>query len=269
MMIGKLIDSKSLPHATVLSAFIGYLMSPSPAPLEKLFPAVHQRSSVRSIYFLLDNQSPDNLYQFMSYTLPRILEQLHHTTVRINVDYQGRVRGRVVWPATYKARFSQDYNPNLYSCRQVQPFFDTLENQLLKYVIEKIHRCLQSVPDAIRSGFMAGLDKNALLPIATQLQVLETQIHEILRNIYLRQITSIAQVTPLHFQRAENSRLEEYAEIVNLYRGYYHLIEKSDWHPFHTEGKRFLLLPDQVTPETEVWIQAAATLVRTYQLHGD
>lgn len=267
MMMGSLIDSKSLQHEAVLSAFIGYLMSPSPVPLEKLFSAIHQRSRVRSIYLLLDNQNPGNLHQFMSYTLPRILEQLHHTTVRVNVDYQGRVRGRVVWPATYKARFSQDYNPNLYSCRQVQPFFDTLENQLLKHVIEEMHRWLQSVPDAIRSGFMAGLDKRALLPIVTRLQVLETRMHEILRNIYLRQITSITQITPLHLQRAENSRLEEYTAIVDLYR---HLFERPDWHPFHTEGQRFLLLPDRVTPETEVWIQAAATLVRTYQLHeGD
>ncbi len=257
-------ESKSSDRETVLTTLIGHLMSLSLISIDQLFPKTKQQSIVRSIYFLLDNKSPGNLYQFVSHTLPRIIEQLHHTTTRVNVEYQGRVRGRVVWPATYKARFSQDYNPNLYSCRQVQSFFDTPENQLLKHVIEEIHHRLQAVPEVIRSGFLSAAENPTLLPIVNRLQVLETRIQETLRNIYLRQITSISQVTPLHLQRAENSRLEEYAAIASLYR---QLIERSDWHPFHMDGQRFLLLPNRANLETEVWIQVAAALVRTYHLH--
>ena len=181
------------------------------------------------------------------------------------MEYQGRVRGRVVWPTTYKARFSQNYNPNLYHCRQAQSFFDTPENQLLKHVIEEIHRRLQCVPTAFRCGFLSTAENAAILPIVTRLQILETRLQETRRNIYLRQITSIPQVTPLHLQRAEYSRLEEYSVIARLYCSYRHLLDRLDWHPFQTEGQRFLLLPGQVNPETEVWIQAAATIARTYQ----
>jgi hypothetical protein len=263
-VIGEL---KSSEQATVLTALIGYLTSPSLTSLDRLFPNKKQQSIVQAIYFLLDNQSPNNIYQFVSDPLPRIIEQLHHTTTRINVEYQGRVRGRVVWSATYKARCSQDYNPNLYSCRQVQLDFDTPENQLLKHLIERIHYLLQSVPKVIRSGFLSDAEKSAMLPIVTRLQVLESRIQETLRNIYLRQITSIMQVTPIHLHRAENSRLEEYAAIVNLYHRLSQIGKRADWHPFQTDGQRFLLLPHQANPSTEVWIQAAAALVRTYHLH--
>jgi hypothetical protein len=267
-MMNNISRSISSDREIVLTTLIGYLMKPSQLSFDELFPGDRQ-AVLRSIYFLLNNQGSNNLYHFVFHTLPRILEQLHHTTVRVNVEYQGQIRGRVIWPATYKARFSQDYNPNLYSCRQVQSFFDTPENQLLKYFIEEINRCLRSIPAAIRSGFcLLPMAKNlTVISIVKQLQVLEARIQNALENIYMRQVTSTMQINSIHFQQAENSRLEEYSAVASLYRDYRQLIEHSDWHPFPIDGQCFLLLPNQVNGNTETWIKTAAALLRTYQLN--
>lgn len=50
--------------------------------------------------------------------LERLLYQLDHVTERRRVEYQGQVRGRVVWPATYKARYAEHFDrPVLFAAR--------------------------------------------------------------------------------------------------------------------------------------------------------
>lgn len=251
----------------VLTALVGRLLDSSPALSPELPIDRERQKPIRSIYFLLDRYSHNNFYNFTERTLPRILEQLHHTTERIDIEDRARVRGKVMWSATYKARYEGDGNSNLYICRQVRPLFDTPENQFLKYFIQEIEGCLRVIPAVIRSGFclLSSAENRQVVPIADRLQFIETRIHTALQNIYLRQAASIGYLSPLHCQRAESSRLPEYAAVASLYRNYRQLIDRSDWHPFSRDSPCFLVLPDRVNPDTKIWIETAATLLQTYR----
>jgi len=246
----------------VLAQCLGYLMAQESSQL-----ATQQEQLIlRSLYFLVEQQSRHNLQNFVQRTLPRILEQLNHTTKRIKVDYQGRIRGKIDWSATQKARYSQGYDPSIYTCRQVNTFYDTLENQLLKYLLEKVSKCLHLIPRSLRQGFclMPGNLESLTESISPRIQTLEMALRAALGNIYLSQVSLINQVTPLHLQQCQNSRSEEYTEIAFLYQRYSQIFTAEDWHPFAQKDSYFLLLPQGINPEAKVWIHLAAHFLKTY-----
>ncbi|MGK7956849.1 MAG: DUF2357 domain-containing protein [Crocosphaera sp.] len=258
----------NLQQKDVINALIFYLMNPLPLSLEEVLLSKSQKLIIRLIYFLLNQKKEENFNYFVLDTLPRLLEQIHHTTIRKNVEYQGKIRGQVLWPATYKARLSQDYNPNLYHCRQVQLYFNTPENQLLKYLIETLQRDLKIIPPFIRNGFcfISTPKQQNIIAIISSLQIIENTLKQALKNIYLRQVESLHHISSLHLQKAENSRIEDYGQVAKLYQNYHQNMIQSDLYPFYREGQHFLLLPNQVTAETDIWIKAAAVCLKNYQL---
>lgn len=118
--------------------FVGLLMSPAPPePFKEVLPSAMHKAA-RATYFLLDTSEQYDAETFITYTLGRLMRQLNHNTRQQPVVYQGRVRGRIMWPATFKAHYGQDYDPSRYVCREVRKQYDTPENQLLKYLIEQL-----------------------------------------------------------------------------------------------------------------------------------
>ena len=89
------------------------------------FDGVAERSA-RCSYFLLyrspgaddGHHHPDT--RFGLTTLAVLLRKLTSRTERQLNEYQGRVRGRVHWPATLKSRYSGDYDPTRFVCRETR-----------------------------------------------------------------------------------------------------------------------------------------------------
>jgi hypothetical protein len=254
-------------QSDVMTSLIGWLMS-SPSLEWKTLPAKTQ-FMVCATYFLLDTKkngnNEDNIYSFITTSLERLLQQLSHTTKRVNVEYKAKVRGQVIWPATYKARYSQDLDPTIYTCREVRHHYDTPENQLLKYLVDEIMLCTKAVPNVIRMGFcyFPASEQCRPLPITLKLQKIETLLRNCQHNIHLRHVTSVREISPFHLQRAENSRMEEYVTVVNMYRRFRATVESTSWDEITEIGKRALLLPQQVDKTSELWLQLAASILRT------
>ena len=91
--------------------------------------------------------------QKMSKTSTRLLHQLNRRSERMQETYHGQVHGQVLWEATYKARYSEEFNPSIYVCARMRHCYDTPENQLLKYLIERVEDCLKAVPPEIAPGW--------------------------------------------------------------------------------------------------------------------
>ena len=92
------------------------------------------------------------MLRFLDDGLSRILLHMTRRTEQQRVEQRSRVRGRVAWPATYKARYGEDYDPARFVCFEVRHQFDTPENQLVKHLVTQIEHCLQAMPPILRTG---------------------------------------------------------------------------------------------------------------------
>jgi hypothetical protein len=219
-------------------------------------------------YFVLDLAAGQGVEPFVTFTLGRLLQQLSRTTLQLQAEYHGQVRGRVLWEATHKARYTESYDPNLFVCREVHQRYDTPENQLLKYMLLVIDECLKAVPPEIRQGncylpqrkpggFTAGLET------INRLGSMEATIHRLQRSVRLIEIEAPSAINEYHLLRARTSRLEEYAEVAFLYDQYKRLVLQRSWNTLVESGHRVLPLPDSPNGQGERWVGLAATILRS------
>ena len=215
-------------------------------------------------YFLLEMDHLGGLERFIIYNLQRILQQLSRYTERNQVTYQGQVRGRINWPATYKARYSEDYDPGRYVCREVHRRYDTPENQLVRFVVEAIYRCLEAVPQTIRAGVCFFPLPSSFDPIdtATRLRRMETAMNRVRYNVHLREVTLPIQIDNKHLLAAANSRQEEYSLVAQVYQRYHQLVQLRHWDALIEAGRQALPLPAAVNDESKVWLDVAAAVLQ-------
>lgn len=248
----------------ILRRFIGRMMSPgsSPKVWERVDPQT--RFAMRSAYFLLNRDPGRDAETFITVTLERLLQRVSRVNEPMQVEYQGQVRGRVVWPATFKARYREDFDQSRFVCRQVQREYDTPENQLLKFVVERIYESLRATPEVIRNGFSYfPLSAGAgLLPAAERIARMEAALNNFHRHSRLRAVTLPAYVTESHLLKAKTSTVEDYAEAADLYQSYARCFLRSDWSHTARITRRILPLPAELTAEGEMWIELGAGLMR-------
>ncbi|MCB8952516.1 MAG: hypothetical protein H6650_10930 [Ardenticatenales bacterium] len=229
-------------------------------------PAIALDPVLLATYFLLDldNNGNQSTVAFVTHTLSRLLQQLTRSTEQQAVLYEGQVRGRILWPATYKARHNDGFNPNRYVCRQVHQRFDTPENQLLKYLMTQINDCLRLVPESIRRGFFYQMGPNQpLRATAEPLGQIETSLNVLWRNVRLAEISTPDYVTEQHLLKAQTVRFEEYAHAARLYRRYRALVLQPSWEALQEVGTRVVCLPAQTGPWEDGWIALSASLLRS------
>ena len=199
---------------------------------------------------------------FITTTLTRLLHQLNRSSEQRQQLFHGQVRGRVQWDATYKARYSGDFDRTIFVCREVHHRYDTPENQLLKYMIEEIEKCIQAIPPVIRSGFCyipshSGLELADDISTQHRLERLEGVLRRLHRNVRIREVKTPARIDEFHLLRAETSRLEEYALVAHLYRSYQHIIVQPSWEGLQEIGRTCLPLPASLDGDGERWLELA------------
>lgn len=220
--------------------------------------------AVSATFFLLDVDQERDVESFTIYTLGRLLQHLSRRTEQLQVEYQGRVRGRIVWPATYKARYGEDYDPSRYVCREVRHQYDTPENQLLKYLAERIDECLKVVPAVLRSGacYFAPSQAHRSLRTAIRLGNMETALNQFRRNIYMRDVTLPHRITDSHLQRARTAAMDEYRAVVRIYERYQEIVAAPSQDKITEIGRRMLPLPGRMGRDADPWLQLGADILR-------
>ena len=213
-------------------------------------------------YFLLGVDPDGSVEMFIDHTLGRILQQLSRSTEQRRVEYRGKVRGKIFWPGTFKARCSEDYDPSRYVCSEVRYRYDTPENQLLKYVMTQISDCLRAIPNVLREGYCYHPANGVgILDTATRLARMEADMKRMWRNVRLREISVPQSITEQHLLQAETARLGDYAAVARLYRHYQWTALVPSRESLMSIGKKVLPLPASAGDEGEPWIQFAAEIL--------
>ena len=255
----------------VLRRLLQVLMSPPPATpaWERLAPSA--RFGLRASYFLLDVDAGGDAETFLTYLLDRLLRRLDRRTEDRAVEARDRLRGPIVWPATLAARSCRDYDPTRFICRERRNEFDTPENQLLKFVLERVAECAQAVPAALRWGvcYVPTRGGAGPLPTAERLRRMEAALAGLRHHARLAAVTLPPRLDEVHLLRAETSRTEEYGAVAHVYRRYRAVVEATSWAAgVVASGKRVLPLPGQVTPDSDVWIEIGVAVLRAQGAQG-
>lgn len=257
-------DRLTRDDRAVLRRMLHEIMKPLPSvPFQRVLdPGAH--FAARASYFLLGEGEGASVESFAVYTLSRLMRCLNHNTEQQPVIHRGRVRGRVIWPATFKAHCGQDYDPSRYVCREVRRLYDAPENQLLKYMVEQIVTCLRSVPDSLRIGacyFPEGRLPDTI-PTASRLDKIAVATGNFQRSVYLREVSLPDTINEVHLLRAETARSREYAEVARIYKRYRGIVASTSWDDLARAGKRALPLPGRADAEGDVWIRFGAAVLR-------
>lgn len=204
---------------------------------------------------------------FITTTLTRLLHQLNRSSEQRQELYHGQVRGKVQWDATYKARYSGDFDRTIFVCREVHHRYDTPENQLLKFVIEEIGKCIRAIQPIIRAGFcyipyQSGLEVTDEISTQRRLERMEGVLRRLHRNVRIREVKTPARIDEFHLLRAETSRLEEYALVASLYRLYQRLVIQPTWEALQEIGDTCLPLPANLDGDGLRWVELSARFLR-------
>ena len=219
--------------------------------------------SVAATFFLLDVDPRGDVETFTVYKLGQLLQYLTRRTEQLQVELRGRVRGRVVWPATYKARYTQDYDPSRYVCREVHHQYDTPENQLVRYMAERIAECIKAVPEGLRAGacYFAASQAHRPLVTAVRLGNMRAALNRFRRNVYMQAVSLPPFITEEHQLRADTAALDEYRLAVRLYRQYQKLVASLSWEEMMKVGQRVLPLPHHPAGENDLWLRLGAEIL--------
>lgn len=201
----------------------------------------------------------------ISVTLRRLLQHLSRWSEARPVALKGRVSGPVLWPETIKARAGRGGEPAAFVCRQVLRRFDTPENQLLKWMVERCCECLSVMPPILRDGvcYFPAQSQMGVVRTSSYIDRVEGVLTQVRRHATLREIATPLYITPEHRRRAGTSLTEEYAEIARAYVRYQQLVAKPSWNALAATGRRVLPLPARLTPEADAWLQMSAAILQT------
>jgi hypothetical protein len=183
-----------------------------------------------SICYLLDGSMaspPGGAIGFISHTAPMLLPQLSRRLEAAQVGRHGRVSGRVDWAATVKARLSEEWNSQLFICRESQRAFNRPENQLLKALLEAIQRSLDAVPSVVYA-WNAWAGDRAPRRIGDQLVTLRHGMRVLGAHKSLRDLKSPKNISEVHLAAALSSRNRLYAVVAEVYAGYQQIVEVPD-----------------------------------------
>ncbi|MCC7554323.1 MAG: hypothetical protein KO202_07545 [Methanobacteriaceae archaeon] len=173
--------------------------------------------SLKAAHFLLSRE----LKEFIE-VLPQLLRNLTHSTLKEKIESRGIIKGRVDWNYTYKSRYTLGYNdPSLFVCTPPLKSYDLCENQVLKFLIEKIIYLYENPLQFIKNIDGIKTDWHSIISSRY------FKAEKAMNNIYFNNISSVKAISPKHLRKTQNNRNQYYKKVANLYKLYEELFIKN------------------------------------------
>ena len=178
---------------------------------------------LKAIHFLLSDEVK-NLVEIM----PTLMRNLSHSTRKETEEFRGQIKGQIDWNKTLKERMSQGFDDkSLFICQPPSKYYDLEENQLLKFILNKIISLKNNFVDFIA---LTELDVEKIDSSDWQKKV--SNIYQIakktLKKVYFDDITSIKVVKSKHLRKTYKNRNQLYHRVAKAYILYEDLFVLED-----------------------------------------
>jgi hypothetical protein len=213
-------------------------------------PALPDFGDVRLAYVVLDFDGP---VEALARALPRLAAQLTRRVERPRVRSQ-QLRGRVDWSATVRARLAPPPDPYRRVVRPTERDHDTLENQLLATVLDRVVGVLDRIPPSIRAGSLWDLGAS-WFSTADAIGQLRAVLSERQLGVRLRRVTRPSLIDRRWTDAARAADVREYREVARVHDA---LVDAArSWERL---TPRVRILPFTADDAANPWIAAAAML---------
>lgn len=235
------------------------LSADAPPRLADLTPIV---PTAQACYFALHRAADTDPVHALDHEFPRLVAALSRDSQPVRRVYVGRVRGKIDWAGTIRARGGDDHNPHRFVCREADRITDTPQNQLVVWVLEQLDASLRAVPDTIRRGTARhGVAGERYVNLAPQIDRLLSATHRMLRHPLMRSVTRTTEVTEDQLQAADRCRAAGYDVAAELARRW-QLVRAVPLDGLTQLGRESLLLPAANAADADPWVELAALLLR-------
>lgn len=173
------------------------------------------------IHFLLDSA----VKNFINKTAPKILTRLSKTSRRRRRTSKGAVRGKVDVPATVKQQLTAGVGPHQFVAVDWSSSFDLVENRLMKYLLQKIIELSQGVLNKPLE-YKDIRDENKKKWI-DEVEIIGIKAQKLLKNVYLKQISSLDNISKEVIEEAEKTRGYWYNDLAKAAEFYFDVFKKQ------------------------------------------
>ncbi|SDA57334.1 hypothetical protein [Methanobrevibacter millerae] len=204
--------------------FKGYISNNLNKSIEDLFDLSHDDlNTLKAIHFLLSDEVK-NLVEI----IPMLIRNLSHSTRKETEEFHGQVKGRIDWNQTIKARFSQGYDDkSLFVCQPPSKYYDLEENQLLKFILNKIIFLKRNFVDFIFLNEL-NLEKIDSKDWQESISNIYQMTKKTLKKVYFDDISSIKEVKSKHLRKTYKNRNQLYHLVAKAYILYEDLFINDD-----------------------------------------
>ena len=162
-----------------------------------------------------------SVHRLLFQTAPQLVNQLNRTATPKRVLRRGQPQGKIDWPTTFKTRAAEAMDSALFVCLENQRYYSRPENQLLKWVLYQVGRCLDCVPPEINNWYAWGWDRVALQDdepgLGDYLAPLRYQTRQITLHHALRSVELPRAIEDRHLRAARSSKNQLYSSVAELY----------------------------------------------------
>ena len=179
--------------------------------------------TLKAIHFLLSDEVK-NLVEI----IPTLMRNLSHSTRKETEEFKSQIKGRIDWNKTLKERMSQGFDDkSLFICQPPSKYYDLEENQLLKFLLNKIISLKNNFVD-----FIALTEFDVEKIDSSDWQKKVSNIYQIakktLKKVYFDDITSIKIVKSKHLRKTYKNRNQLYHRVAKAYILYEDLFVLED-----------------------------------------
>lgn len=168
---------------------------------------------LKIVYFLLSKQLTDLII-----ILPQLLRNLTHTTSRKEEITKSVITGHINWSQTVKIR-TDTYvkDRSVFVCEKTEKEYDLPENQLLKFLLIKIRKMIQSL-DFI--NLENNLNKTSTDNWQNSIEKIYQTIKKTLNNIHIQEVNIIRNVNNKMLRKTLQNHNNLYEYVYKLYELY-------------------------------------------------
>lgn len=173
---------------------------------------------LKKVHFLIS----DEVNELVS-EIPHLMRNLAHSTQRNVVRTRGIVKGRIDWNYTYKERYAQGFNDKtLFMCRPASKMYDLPENQLLKFILSKVHQFSDNIKFLSKIS-SENINPDDLRSWGEKIILNDLVVKKTLKHVLFHNITSNQFIRSKSLQRTSNHRNPSYKKVASCYKLYYNL----------------------------------------------
>ena len=205
--------------------FKGYI-APSNIEIENLFNLTEDDLKIlKIVHFLLSDEIKE-----LFNALPNLIRNLSHSTKKEIEENYGNVKGKILWNQTIKKRFSRGFDDKtLFVCQPPSKYYDLEENQLLKFLLNRILYLKKEYLDFYNLNTELNLEK--ISETSNWQDIIDKLYHFsklLLKKVYFDEITTINKVTSKHLRKTFKNRNPLYHKIAKAYILYEDLFILND-----------------------------------------